>query len=240
MKSLNNEVLFGYTKFPFTLHCLRKTTDACTHTHRHASRCTRTHRRTRIGQKIQFFDQGQTTTLGATFPTLCEKCEVHSRSRLTSTEEMRETQLMVLSRRLEFLTIYRCRSNNPSRWRRRETRWPSGNHSEVWAQALCCILGKDTQSKPQQSLLLPRASTCNAFSVSNSDSKVEMAILSLSSCTSNSTFSCLFADSCRRRASMFSISRLLSCLPRCRSLSTASWYFLVFALSSSNACVWFE
>ena len=147
---------------------------------------------------------------------------------------------MVLSRRLEFLTIHTCRSNNPSRRRRRETRWPSGNHSEVWAQALCCILGKDTQRKPQQSLLLPRASTCNAFSVSNSDSKVEIAILSLSSCTSNSTFSCLFADSCRRRASMFSISRLLSCLPRCRSLSTASWYFLVFALSSSNACVWFE
>ena len=146
---------------------------------------------------------------------------------------------MVLSRRLEFLTIHRCRSDNPSRRRRRE-RWPSGNHSEVWAQALCCIPGKDTQRKSQQSLLLPRASTCNAFSVSNSDSKVEMAILSLSNCTSNSTFSCLFADSCRRRASMFSISRLLSCLPRCRSLSTASWYFLVFALSSSNACVWFE
>ena len=124
MKSLNNEVLLGYAKFPFTLHCLRKTTDACTHTHRHASRCARTH------------------------PTLCEKCEVHSRSRLTSTEEMRKTQLIVLSRRLEFLTIHRCRSNNPSRRRRRETRWPSGNHSEVWAQALCCILGKDTQRKP--------------------------------------------------------------------------------------------
>ena len=26
-------------------------------------------------KKLQFFDQGQTTTLGATFPTLCEKCE---------------------------------------------------------------------------------------------------------------------------------------------------------------------
>lgn len=109
----------------------------------------------------------------------------------------------------------------------------SGTNEKNYEQS-----NKKKQNKHQN--LLPDASPCSAFSVSNSDSKSDNEIFSLSNCTAKSAFSCLLADSWRRRASTFSRSRLFSCLPRCRSLSTASWYFFVLARSSSRAWVWFD
>ena len=62
-----------------------------------------------------FWKEGQTTTMGATFSTLCKKCVGSLRPLLTSTEKMQETGPTVYHpylRRLGFPSICGCHSKD--------------------------------------------------------------------------------------------------------------------------------